>query len=100
MERPRFRGVTNVTSTTRSGLVNLAFQAIGTNAGAGWHVQGDWVHSVTLAEQYEAAYLEVYYADFMPLDEEHRIVAAFTHDGSEGWCRAGIPWFSTVAQVA
>jgi hypothetical protein len=65
------------------GLVNLSFQAIGTNAGGGWHMQGDWIDSVTLAMRYEAAYLEIYYADFMPLDEEHHIVTAFNHDGGE-----------------
>ncbi|MFZ5831978.1 MAG: beta-galactosidase, partial [Planctomycetota bacterium] len=61
------------------GQVNLALQAIGTNAGGGWHVQGDWIDAVTIAKRYEAAYLEVYYADFMPLDEKNHITAAFNH---------------------
>ncbi|NLS95616.1 MAG: hypothetical protein GXX96_26075 [Planctomycetaceae bacterium] len=78
------------------GRVNLAFQAIGTNAGGGWHVQGNWIDSVALAKQYQAAYLEVYYADFMPLDEEHHITAAFTHDGSATGATPGFlgfrPW--------
>ena len=65
------------------GLVNLAFQAIGTNAGDGWHVQGDWLDCVALAKRYEASYLEVYYADFMPLDVRHHIAVAFTHNGSD-----------------
>ncbi len=81
------------------GQVNLAFQAIGTNAGGGWHVQGDWIDSVTLAKQYEAAYLEVCYADFMPLDEKHRIVTAFNHDGSSSGAAPGFlgfrPWLKS-----
>lgn len=83
------------------GQVNLALQAIGTNAGGGWHVQGDWIDSVTLAKRYEAAYLEVYYADFMPLDEEHRITAAFNHDGSQTGTAPGFlgfrPWLKSRA---
>lgn len=81
------------------GQVNLSLQAIGSNAGGGWHVQGDWIDSVTLAKRYEAAYIEVYYADFMPLDEEHRIVAAFNHDGSETGVAPGFlgfrPWLKS-----
>ena len=60
------------------GQVNLAFQAIGTNAGGQWHRQGDWVELVKLAQAYEVAYVEIYPPDLTPLDTEHRIVQAFT----------------------
>ncbi|NLX96365.1 MAG: hypothetical protein GXY83_09330 [Rhodopirellula sp.] len=81
------------------GQVNLALQAIGTNAGGGWLAQGDWIDSVTLAKRYEAAYLEVYYADFMPLDETHRLAAAFNHDGGATGVAPGFlgfrPWLKS-----
>lgn len=60
------------------GQVNLAFQALGTNAGHGWMPQGDWVPLVKLAQQYEVAYLEIYPPDLMPLDTPHHIVEALT----------------------
>ena len=78
------------------GQVNLAFQAIGTNAGGGWHTQGDWIDAVRLAKRYEAAYTEVYYADFMPLDEKNHLEEAFTHCGSPTGMAPGFlgfrPW--------
>jgi hypothetical protein len=61
------------------GQVNLAFQALGTNAGGGWLPQGDWVPLVELAKQYKAAYVEIYPPDLMPLDTQHRIVEAFNY---------------------
>ncbi|MGB2824421.1 MAG: hypothetical protein WBF17_25825, partial [Phycisphaerae bacterium] len=61
------------------GSVNLALQALGTNAGGGWFPQGDWVPLVKLARKYEVAYVELYPPDFKPLDTKHRIVEAFTH---------------------
>ncbi len=60
------------------GRVNLSFQALGTNAGDGWWPQGRWVPLIKLAQEYDAAYLELYPPDFMPLDTEHGIVEAFT----------------------
>ncbi|MCK4375585.1 MAG: hypothetical protein KAX19_09655, partial [Candidatus Brocadiae bacterium] len=60
------------------GQVNLALQALGTNAGGGWWPQGDWVNLVRLAQNYDVAYLELYPPDLAPLDAEHRIVEAFT----------------------
>lgn len=65
------------------GRVNLAFQALGTNAGGGWRPQGDWIRLVELAQQHEAAYVELYPPDFQPLDTEHHIVEAFTHGADE-----------------
>jgi hypothetical protein len=67
------------------GRVNLAFQAIGTNAGGGWLPQGDWIHLVKLAKNYEIAYAELYPPDFMPLDTKHHIIEAFTQaEGTVG----------------
>ncbi len=60
------------------GQVNLAFQALGTNANGGWLPQGDWIELVRLAKQYEVAYTELYPPDFMPLDKKHHIEEAFT----------------------
>jgi len=60
------------------GRVNLAFQALGSNAGKSWLPQGDWVSLIRLAERYEVAYTELYAPDFRPLDVPHRIVEAFT----------------------
>ncbi|MBM3861140.1 MAG: hypothetical protein FJ395_16045 [Verrucomicrobia bacterium] len=60
------------------GQVNLAFQALGTNKGGGWFPQGDWIPLIELAKQYEAAYVEIYPPDLMPLDTAHHIVEAFT----------------------
>ena len=59
------------------GQVNLAFQALGTNKGGGWWPQGNWVPLVELAQQYDAAYLEIYPPDLMPLDAAHHIAQAF-----------------------
>jgi hypothetical protein len=74
------------------GVVNLAFQALGDNARAGNLPQGDWVHLVQLAEKYEIGYAEIYFRDFMPVDEKHRMVEAFTQ--SEGAAGAGaVPGF-------
>jgi len=64
------------------GRVNLALQALGTNAGGGWRPQGDWFRLVELAQEYEVAYVELYPPDFQPLDTEHHIVEAFTHGGN------------------
>ena len=61
------------------GSVNLALQALGTNAGGGWFPQGDWVPLVELARKYQVAYVELYPPDLKPLDTKHRIVEAFTH---------------------
>jgi hypothetical protein len=66
------------------GQVNLALQALGTNAGGGWLPQGDWLGLVRLAEQYEVAYTELYPPDFMPLDTKHHIVEAFTETPARG----------------
>jgi hypothetical protein len=74
------------------GQVNLSFLALGSNRGGGWLPQGDWVGLVELAQKFEIAYAEVYYADFMPLDTEHRMVQAFTQ--SEGATGPGaVPGF-------
>jgi hypothetical protein len=74
------------------GQVNLSFQALGSNRGGGWLPQGDWVPLVRLAQKFEIAYAEIYYADFMPLDTKHRFVEAFTqpegatgHDAVQGF---------------
>ena len=66
------------------GKVNLALQALGTNAGGGWMPQGDWLELVSLAERFDAAYVELYPPDFMPLDTRHHIVEAFTGEGALG----------------
>jgi hypothetical protein len=59
------------------GQVHLALQALGTNAGGGWFPQGDWRPLIELAKQYDAAYIEIYPPDLMPLDTAHHIVEAF-----------------------
>jgi len=74
------------------GLVNLAFQALGTNAGRGWRPQGDWVELIRLARLYDAAYVEIYPPDLMPLDVDHRIVEAFTGEEAEGGSVGFRPW--------
>lgn len=66
------------------GQVNLAFQALGTNAGKGWMPQGDWVALVELAQRHEAAYVEIYPPDLLPLDTQHRILEAFNFPGPPG----------------
>lgn len=66
------------------GRVRLAFQALGTNAGGGWHRQGDWVDLVRLAQDFDAMYVEIYPPDLMPLDAKHRIVEAFTYNPEQG----------------
>jgi len=65
------------------GQVNLAFQALGTNS-EGWRPQGDWVPLIRLAQRYQTAYVELYWPDFFPMDEEHHIVEAFTQTHAEG----------------
>ena len=60
------------------GRVNLALQALGTNAGGGWHAQGDWIGLLEIAKRFDVAYVELYYPDFSPLDTRHHIVEAFT----------------------
>jgi hypothetical protein len=74
------------------GRVNLALQALGTNAGGGWWPQGDWVELVKLAQRYDVAYIEIYPPDLMPLDTEHRIVEAFTGGGGEEGFVGFRPW--------
>jgi hypothetical protein len=71
------------------GQLNLALQAIGTNAGGGWIPQGDWIELVKLAERYEAAYTEIYPPDFMPVDNAHHMEEAFTQEdvGFRPWLR-------------
>lgn len=66
------------------GRVNLAFQALGTNAGGGWLPQGDWVGLVDIARQFDVAYVELYPPDFTPLDTRHRMVLAFTQGDEMG----------------
>ena len=73
------------------GSVNLALQALGTNAGGGWFPQGDWIPLVELARQYEVAYVELYPPDFQPLDTKHQIVEAFTHGGDASPSNADVP---------
>ncbi len=73
------------------GSVNLALQALGTNAGGGWFPQGDWIPLVELARQYEVAYVELYPPDFQPLDTEHHIVEAFTYGGDSSPSTADVP---------
>jgi hypothetical protein len=65
------------------GRVNLSLQALGTNAGGGWWPQGDWVELIKLAERYQVAYVELYPPDFMPVDTEHRMPAAFLQTAEE-----------------
>ncbi len=74
------------------GRVNLALQALGTNAGGGWLPQGDWVGLVDIAKRFDVAYVELYPPDFAPLDRQHRIVEAFTR-GDEA---AGVTTANTV----
>lgn len=76
------------------GKVRLAFQALGTNAGGGWHRQGDWVDLVRLAQEFDAQYVEIYPPDLMPMDTGHRIVEAFTHDPATGGTPAGLEGFT------
>ncbi|MHC4402886.1 MAG: hypothetical protein ACYTG0_24765 [Planctomycetota bacterium] len=66
------------------GRVNLALQALGTNAGGGWLPQGDWVGLVEIAKRFDVAYVELYPPDFTPLDARHRIVEAFTQGDEAG----------------
>lgn len=77
------------------GQVNLALQALGTNAGGQWHGQGDWIPLVEMAKRYEAAYVELYPPDFMPLDVKHRIVQAFTQtaEDARGSAEGVVPGF-------
>jgi hypothetical protein len=72
-----------------SGQVNLALQALGTNAGGGWAPQGDWIGLIEIARKFDASYLELYPPDFMPLDTGHHIVDAFTH--ARGAAGEGVP---------
>lgn len=65
------------------GQVNLALQALGSNAGGGWVPQGDWIPLAQLAEKYQAAYTEIYEPDFRPLDVAHHIAEAFTHESAQ-----------------
>lgn len=60
------------------GLVNVALQALGSNAGGNWAPQGDWIPLVQLAQVHQASYTEIYEPDFRPLDVQHHIVEAFT----------------------
>jgi hypothetical protein len=70
------------------GQVNLALQALGTNAGGGWWPQGDWLPLVRLAKDYEIPYVELYPPDFMPLDVKHNMVEAFTGvNGYRNWLK-------------
>jgi hypothetical protein len=71
------------------GQVNLALQALGTNIGRGWMPQGDWVGLIEIAKRYDAAYLEIYPPDLMPLNTKHRIVQAFTQ--TTGQAASGAP---------
>jgi hypothetical protein len=81
------------------GLVNLAFQALGTNAGGGWRPQGDWIELIRLAQLYDAAYVEIYPPDLMPLDVEHHIAEAFTDgDGGDGFIGFR-PWLKRRART-
>jgi hypothetical protein len=66
------------------GRVNLALQALGTNAGGGWAPQGDWVGLVRIAQEYDVPYVEIYPPDLMPLDTGHRIVEALAAAGAAG----------------
>ena len=81
------------------GKVNLALQAIGSNAGGRWIAQGDWIGNVRLAQQFECAYLELYSPDFGPLDTKNHIVEAMTQDE----CRDGFlgfrPWLQQARRV-
>lgn len=90
------------------GQVNLSFQALGTNAGKGWLPQGDWVALVELAQRYEAAYVEIYPPDLLPLDARNRIVEAFGFPeppglASDGSLPAGFvgfrPWLKRRSRV-
>jgi hypothetical protein len=76
------------------GLVNLAFQALGTNSGGMWMPQGDWAGLVSLAEKFEVAYTELYPPDFMPVDTKHHMVEAFTAE--EGGFR---PWLKKRGRI-
>lgn len=67
------------------GQVRLALQALGTNAGGGWFPQGEWGPLIELAKQYDAAYVEIYPPDIMPLDTKHQIVEAFA--GFKEWLK-------------
>lgn len=48
------------------GEVNLTFQAVGTNAGAGWWPQGNFERLNDPLKRYEATYVELYPPDFAP----------------------------------
>jgi hypothetical protein len=72
------------------GQVNLALQALGTNAGGGWWPQGDWLPLVDLARKFEIPHVELYPPDFIPLDVKHHIVEAFTGpSGYRNWLKEG-----------
>ena len=86
------------------GQLNFGLQALGSNAGGGWIPQGDWLGLVQLAEEFEAAYTEIYEPDFRPLDTQHHIVEAFTHTaGAPGEVPAGFigfrPWLQQRQRV-
>jgi len=73
------------------GLVNLAVQALGSNAGGGWMPQGDWLPLVEMAKDYEVIYAELYPPDFRPIDDAHNMTEAFNAD-TEAF--TGLrPWF-------
>ncbi len=75
------------------GKVNLALQAVGTNAGGGWWPQGDWIKNVETLQKYDIAYAEIYPPDIMPLDEKNHITEAFTHEPGDGDSFIGFrPW--------
>ena len=66
------------------GMVNLSFQALGTNSGGGWMPQGNWLPLVKMAKDYEVAYTELYPPDFQPVDDKHNMTRAFTGKGEDG----------------
>jgi len=83
---------------TVSRTLNVVFQALGTNVKkGGWLPQGDWIPLVRMAQQYDAAYTELYAPDFMPLDVEHHIVEAFTQQTPE-FCGFR-PWLTQQGRV-
>ena len=70
------------------GQMNVALQALGSNAGGKWVPQGDWIGLIQLAEEFRAAYTEICEPDFQPLDVAHHLVEAFTQTTAD---TAGLP---------
>jgi hypothetical protein len=86
------------------GQLNLGLQALGSNAGGNWVPQGDWIGLIQLAQEFEAAYTEIYEPDFRPLDVRHHLVEAFNQTAGEtgGWPKDFVgfrPWLQQRQRV-